>query len=140
MRYYIRPNRESGIEGPYAVDELNELLSNRELNRDSLATSDLGEPREILALGRECDWFSIRRIPGTPIFERTLPPRPKRMPRRPSWWLALAMALASFVSAQGMEQTVLKVALWISTVGWLAEGITASPLYKRLFSQEGRAA
>ena len=55
MRYYIRPNRESGIEGPYSVDELNELLSNRELNRDYLATSDLGEPKEILALGRECD-------------------------------------------------------------------------------------
>ncbi len=127
MRYYTRPNKESEIEGPYSVDELNGLLSNRILNRDHLATSDLGEPKEILALGRECDWFSIRRIPGTPIFERELPPKPKRKPHQPSWWFALAMALASFVSAQGTEQTVLRISLWIAAVGWLAEGITSSP-------------
>lgn len=62
--YYLRPSFDAPIEGPIALDDINDRLEAGELNLDNLATPDLGESfKRVQGLPRH-SWAPLKHTPG----------------------------------------------------------------------------
>jgi hypothetical protein len=77
MRYYVRRNKQVGIEGLFSAEELADQLNDGTLPPESLASSDLGENMERLEKFRSCDWFQLSEIPN---LRGLYPPAGPRLP------------------------------------------------------------
>lgn len=64
MNYYVRKTDESEIEGPFIVEQINEMVRKRQLAFDSLAISDNGEKVQDILKGSKKLWQKLADIPG----------------------------------------------------------------------------
>lgn len=63
MKYHIRNNQKSGVDGPYSACELVDMLQTGSISEDTLVSSDLGEGSQSLMSFRKCDWFPASSVP-----------------------------------------------------------------------------
>lgn len=70
--------KSSGIEGPFSIELLNQMIASAEIGSDLLATSDLGESLAQIKKQRSRDWVALGNIPGImgiPMVEKEHAPR-----------------------------------------------------------------
>ena len=139
MHYYVRQDSSASLEGPFSVEEINERIQAGKITQDYLATSDLGDSTKVLAQGRKCDWFSIRRIPNTSLHEQLLPyKKPSDTPKSPQKANILTV-VGLFSIAAGVENTYLRIIFWILALGTLWEYLNGSATLKRLLRYDKTA-
>jgi len=64
LRYYLRHKDSDEIKGPMDLDQINDLISNSELNEDYFATFDIGEPYSAILKTPKRDWFPLAKVAG----------------------------------------------------------------------------
>lgn len=64
MNYYVRRTNESEIEGPFTVQQINQMIRQRQLSFDSLAIADNGESLPDILKASKNLWQKLADIPG----------------------------------------------------------------------------
>jgi hypothetical protein len=113
MRYYIRHDKDTKVEGPFTIEQLTEGVRTGRISPEALASSDLGDNVADLQVWRGCDWFPLAAIDE---LREVVPPLPEppAAPRHVSklteiCCLASAVAVLSSNSERGWFTSVLLV-------------------------------
>ena len=104
MRYYIRHDKDSKVEGPLTVVALIDAVRAGRISPDALASSDLGEDISSLHAWRSCDWFPLAAIAG---LRSVVPPLPEPVTRRrraSAFTIVLQVAVALLFSYRAITE------------------------------------
>ena len=105
MNYYVKNLPDSVIEGSFSIDRIKELLAADALSMDSLATSDIGEPRNRVLKTPACDWIPVRLICGEGSAQTLNEPDGERTAAsRPSFCSTQVSALRIFALLEGVTK------------------------------------
>lgn len=63
MNYYVKRNDESGIEGPFTVEQINQMFDDKLLDLNSTGIADTGQDVQQVAKSRK-GWINLIHIRG----------------------------------------------------------------------------
>jgi hypothetical protein len=61
--YYIRNSKKAGIEGPFTVEQINQMLQQGALDLNSLGLADEGQGIRSAQNSRKNDWINLVHVP-----------------------------------------------------------------------------
>jgi hypothetical protein len=64
MTFYVRRSRDSEIEGPFTIEQINQLVRGKRLTFKSLAVTDAGQGLQALQNTPPKQWVKVADIPG----------------------------------------------------------------------------
>ena len=64
MKFYVKKSKSSEVEGPFTIEQINQMVSQRQLFYNSLAVTDRGESLEEVRQFPRKFWQKLADIPG----------------------------------------------------------------------------
>jgi hypothetical protein len=64
MTFYLRRSREAAIEGPFSIEQINQMVRQKRFAFNSLALADTGQGLQELGSVRANQWIKVADIPG----------------------------------------------------------------------------
>jgi len=108
MRYYIRPDKNAKLEGPFTVEALSDAIRTGQISSDALASSDLGDAVVDLHVWRDCDWFPLAAIAE---LRGIVPPLPKTTALPPP--VTGVTVVCHLVAALGFSYSAVSERQWL---------------------------
>ena len=64
MTFYVKRARDSEIEGPFTLEEINQMVRQKRFRSKSLAISDIGQSLQAVRSAPAKEWIKLVDIPG----------------------------------------------------------------------------